>query len=391
MSLSLRTPSDERVIDEVSDKAEPDSPALANSTAASTKPHIALCASYDLREMLSASNQYEFIPFGKADLGILRGIKQSQIDGVLIHFEVGTEGMSEFIDVAGKEFPDLPCFVLCHQNDLKEISRYGWHFIGVRDLTSLSEIEEKLQRALFLFPWLKREVLRKILGVLKTIPSEAASHQRIVRELENPQFSLEHIAQLIKQDLALTAQLLKIVNSAAFLRGKPVQSVDEAVSILGALKLQALIASAWAFFIIDDAVCEGFHPKGEWQHAVEIAERVRKICEEEKVDSQTAETAIIAALLHDLGKLVLAANLPRDYAIVLKNVAKGQSSAWQVENELLGFNHAEVAGCLLGIWGVPLPVAKAVMYHHTDGLVAGPAAFLIQQAHFEKNDASLPK
>jgi len=386
MSLNLKTLFGNHKAAKDADKAELYPAVVARSASAPYRPHVVLCASQRIREHLAASTKYEFIPYGNTNPEILRGIKQSQIDGVLIHYEAGNEKMSDFIDVAGKDFPDLPCFILCNQNDLRKISQYGWQFIVIRDITSLPEIEEKLQRVLFLFPWMRRDALRKVLSALKTIPTEAASHQRIAQELQNPQFDLIHIVELIKQDPALTAQLLKIVNSPAFSRGTSVQNVDEAVMILGALKLQALVASAWAFFLIDDDACKGFHPGNEWKHAVAITDRVRRICEEEGANSQTTETAMIAAMLHDLGKLLLAANLPQNYAMVLERVKMGQGSIWQLEDQLLGFNHAEVAGCLLGLWGVPLPVAEAVMLHHAEDVDAKSVAAIIQKAHAQESE-----
>jgi len=351
-------------------------------------PCVALVASAEVGNCLAASTQFKFIRHGHADPGILGGIQQSAMAGVLIHFEAGAGHVPDFVSCAGRDFPDLPCFILCSQDDQKEVSRFGWQVIAVHDPASVMEIEEKLQRALFLFPWMRSDVFRKILFAIKTIPAESASHQRIARELQNPQFNLEHIAKLIKQDPALTAQLLKIVNSAAFFRSSPVQNVDEAVTIVGAMKLQALVLSAWAFFLIDDGACAGFHPKSEWKHAMEIAERVRHICKTERVKFDLTETAIIAALLHDLGKLLLAANLPHDYARVLEMVDTDHRPAWQVENQILGFNHAEVAGCLLALWGVSLPVARAVLHHHADGLPENSAAGLIQKAHQQQNDPS---
>jgi HD-like signal output (HDOD) protein len=351
-------------------------------------PRVALFASCAVSECLEESAEFQFMPYGKPDPAILSGIKPSEIDGILIHFEGGTGKLAEFIAVARKDFSDVPCFILCDLNNQREVSDYGWQVIAVHDLASLPEIEEKLQRGLFLFPRMRSDVFRKILFAIKTIPAESASHQRIARELQNPQFSLEHIAKLIKQDPALTAQLLKIVNSAAFFRSAPVQNVDEAVTIVGAMKLQALVLSAWAFFLIDDGACAGFHPKSEWKHAMDIAERVRALCKSERVNSDTTETAIIAALLHDLGKLLLAANLPHEYAVVLQKVEKGQGSYWQMENQVLGFNHAEVAGCLLALWGVSLPVAEAVLHHNAGGLPATSPASLIQRAHVLENDPS---
>ena len=373
----------------VIEKSTIESAVAASPVRTQSRPRVMLCAPSGARERLLASKQFEFIPCGKADLEVLKRMHASQIDGVLLHFEVGvaTGTLLEFVNAARTNFPDLPCFTLCNHNDQKEIGKYGWQVIAARDLTSVSEIEQKLQSQMFFFPWLTREVLRNALVTLRTMPAEAASHQHIVKELQNPKFSLEEIAKFIKRDQAITAQLLKIVNSAAFSRGDAVSDVTEAVLILGAVKLQALILSAWAFFMIDESACPGFRPKEEWEHAVLIAAQVRKICEAEGMTSRLTETAITAALLHDIGKLLLAANRPNEYAKVLEGVKLKQATFWQEENELFGFNHAEVAGCLLSQWGVPFAVAQAVILHHADDLEEGSIASLIQKAHTQDAEA----
>ena len=349
------------------------------------KPHLrerfALYASEELRETLSGIKKIEFIRYGRLDDDIFPALSDGQIKGALIHSELDAEKILAWLAIAEQKFPQVPFLILCAQNNQAECSQYGWRTVAVRDWTDAGDIEEQLERTRFLFPAMKRETLRQTLTALKTIPTEAASHQKILQELQHSEFSLEKVTELIKKDPALTVQLLKIVNSAAFSRGTAVQSVEEAVAILGVSKLRALIASAWAFFLIDDHACAGFHPKNEWAHAAKIAEGVKNICQTEAASAQTTETALIAAMLHDLGKLLLAANLPRDYAFILAQVKKEQRPIWEVEEQLLGFNHAEIAGCLLGIWGVPRAVAEAVMRHHAADVATGTPEWMIQQAH----------
>ena len=360
------------------------------------RPRILLCAPAHFSERLAASTQYQFIPCEAADARILREIRKHPFDGVLIHYElgIGNNSVLEFMDVAGEEFRKLPCFVLCKEDDPKEISRHGWRSIGLSDLSSASELEEKLKLELFLFPWMRRDALRNNLAILKIVPPWASRHQHVVRRLRSSQFNLEEAAEFIKRDPVLSAQLLHLAGAAPFSRGKPVENADKAVSIFGAEQLKSLLASAWVFFTNYNYACEGFDPKAEWIHAVEVADQVRKICEYERVDARTTETAITAAFLHDFGKLLLAAKRPNDYAKVLAAVKKGQGPSWQVEDQLLGFNHAEVAGCLLALWGAPLPVAEEVMLHHSDGLEVWSPAYLIQRVHpkhadhFRKNKAS---
>jgi HD-like signal output (HDOD) protein len=185
----------------------------------------------------------------------------------------------------------------------------------------------------------------------------------------------------------LTAQVLKIANAAAFIRESPVQDVNEAVAMVGASRLKALISSAWAFFLMDENVCPGFFPRAEWEHANLIADVVDKRCVTEHVPTEMAETAFISAMLHDLGKLLLAANLPLDYSAILKAAVDKENGVWEAENEMFGFNHAEIGGCLLTLWGLPLPVAEAVLNHHSPDQPEGAASSVIQWAH----DQVLPR
>jgi HD-like signal output (HDOD) protein len=345
------------------------------------KKRIILCGPTAVRERLGEGKEFTFVPYGKAEPTMLATISQTEVNGVVVHFGPENTNAVAFVDQAGEIRPELPCFILCHQRDQVKLAERGWQVITMTEKTGVVEIEDKLARSLFLFPLVKRDSLRRILGVLKKIPTEAANHQKIMRRLQDPQFQMDDVVRMIKQDLALTAQLLKITNSAAFAREKPVQDVNEAVAMLGSARLQALISSAWAFFLMNDNVCQGFFPQKEWEHANIIADLVAKKCTVQQLDAPAAETAFISAMLHDIGKLLLAANLPFDYSAVLKAGETKEDGVWEAENEMFGFNHAEVGGCLLALWGLPLPVAAAVLNHHSRGQPEGTATSLIQWAH----------
>ncbi|MGH9759066.1 MAG: HDOD domain-containing protein, partial [Candidatus Acidiferrales bacterium] len=74
--------------------------------------------------------------------------------------------------------------------------------------------------------------------------------------------------------------------------------------------------------------------------------------------------AVVAALLHDVGKLVLAMRSPQNLARALSGAAEEKKPQFEVEEELMGVSHAEVGAYLLGIWGLPCPVVEAVAHHH---------------------------
>jgi HD-like signal output (HDOD) protein len=108
---------------------------------------------------------------------------------------------------------------------------------------------------------------------------------------------------------------------------------------------------------------------------------VAKRCEALQFNAAATDSAFIGAMLHDIGKLLLAANLPLDYSAVLKAAPTKEFGVWQAENEMFGFNHAEVGGCLLAIWGLPLSLAETVLQHHSQNPPENSPAALIIQAH----------
>jgi HD-like signal output (HDOD) protein len=84
----------------------------------------------------------------------------------------------------------------------------------------------------------------------------------------------------------------------------------------------------------------------------------------EEADLDVAEQAFAAGLLHDLGKLLLAANLPEAFRQAIALAREQGRPVWEAESQVLGVCHAELGACLLGIWGLPAPIVEAVALHH---------------------------
>lgn len=228
---------------------------------------------------------------------------------------------------------------------------------------------DRIERAIVVNQWLTRPEFRMLLPRLRTIPSLPESHRRIVEALRDPEFELQKVAVIIAQDVGLTAHLLKVVNSAALGLANPIHSVSEAIALLGVVRLQSLVMSAWAFSLADERMCRGFSPAAEWEHALAVAQTAEKMAREGKAGAKAIEFAFIAGLLHDVGKVMLAANSPEAYAGILALAEKKKQPLYQTEIEVLGYSHAEVGGCLLGLWGLDLPIVEAVSRHHQPELV----------------------
>jgi putative nucleotidyltransferase with HDIG domain len=186
----------------------------------------------------------------------------------------------------------------------------------------------------------------------------------VVEVLQNPQFDLEQVARLVAQDVGLTAKLLKLVNSAALGLAQPIHSIPDAIALVGAARLQSLVMSAWAFSFADEKMCRGFSPAAEWHHALAVAQAAENLAKERRAKPSLVEFAFVAGILHDVGKVMLAANSPEAYADILALARKQSQPLWQTETQVLGYSHAEVGGCLLGLWGLDLVIVEAVSRHH---------------------------
>jgi HD superfamily phosphohydrolase YqeK len=108
---------------------------------------------------------------------------------------------------------------------------------------------------------------------------------------------------------------------------------------------------------------EGFAEK-LWNHSLRSAIYAKKIALAEKQPHSTVEDAFMAGLLHDAGKLVLAANFADQYRKTLGSVEAGKKLLWKAEKARFGTSHAEVGAYLMGLWGLPDAIVEALAYHH---------------------------
>ena len=160
----------------------------------------------------------------------------------------------------------------------------------------------------------------------------------------------------------MTAQILKIVNSAYFGLPQPTSNIAQALSFLGFETVKNLVLAVGIFSIRDTQT--GRHFTGDpWQHSSGPPiwqERLPRA----KAGRQIVDDAFAAGLLHDVGKLVLASSFPELYQETGRQ-AQERRTEWLIEErDVFGLDHADVGGYLLGLWGLPPAVVEAVTFHH---------------------------
>jgi HD-like signal output (HDOD) protein len=255
--------------------------------------------------------------------------------------------------------------VLCDTSDRSEVAR--WSVTGanpVSQSTDASNLAATINRTARVQEWMTDAGIKKLLALCKKLPAMPKLYSQVSKELSSPNGSIDVVAQLIAQDPVMTAKILQVVNSAFFALGRQVSEPADAVMFLGAERTRSLILLAGVFTQFDGVGCPGFMPEPIWNHSLQVGALARTITMAETKNAKLAEAAFTAGLVHDMGKLILAANVPAMCNSIGQLHKSKQLTQREAETQVLGTTHAELAACLLGSWGLPLPVLEAVAWHH---------------------------
>ncbi|MEW6052057.1 MAG: HDOD domain-containing protein [Candidatus Zixiibacteriota bacterium] len=207
---------------------------------------------------------------------------------------------------------------------------------------------------------MKNDVITKILAEHKDLLSLPQTLSEVLRVARDEKASAKELANVLMKDPALTAKVLRIVNSPFYGVGRVVGTMTQAVVTLGTRTVTALALST-SVYKISDQWKTSIDRIRFWRHSLEVAIAARLIAETSKYPHP--EEAFVAGLLHDLGILILESAFADKYREVWKRAQKeGSLSEW--EDEQFGTNHARVAQFLLEQWRIPQPVCEAVGHHH---------------------------
>ena len=203
---------------------------------------------------------------------------------------------------------------------------------------------------------------REIISKMKSLPSMSGMAAKVLKLLDDPKSSAGEVERLLKQDPSLTANLLKLTNSAYFGFPSKVGSVRQAVVLMGWKNISKLVMAASVNAITDRQIPGyGLPPGMLWQHSIAVSVTSEGLVRELKIAE--SDEIFTAALLHDLGKLVLGGFVEEELEEIEKVAARGVPFQ-MAEQEVLGTDHAEIGGLMLESWSFPTELVNAVRWHH---------------------------
>lgn len=196
-----------------------------------------------------------------------------------------------------------------------------------------------------------------------TLPPLPDTIYRLVSIVGDPSSSLSQIVEAIRYDQVLTAEVLRLCNSAYFGLSRRIESLDDAVRLLGTVKVLQLVIAAHSRAMLSRPQAGYGLPAGAlWLHSVGVALGAQLLGRPMKIPQ--VGLLFTAGLLHDVGKVVLNEFVAKEYVAISQRVVQERIAFSEAEKQVLGFTHPEVGARLAETWSLPPAIVSCVRYHH---------------------------
>lgn len=317
------------------------------------------------RMLRGMRNEWDMV-FAESGEEALRILAEDSFEVVVTDMRMPGIHGAELLKRIQEKFPEVVRIVLSGHLEqeliLKSVQTAHQYLSKPCDADTL---KNTVSRACALRGLLKDKTLKQVVSKIDTLPSLPKLYQEIMAELQSEDASMQRIAEIISGDVSMSAKILQIVNSAFFALPRHIESIAQAVNLLGLQTIKALVLSAQIFRRFENkGVSESFLEK-LWGHSIRTAAFAKAIAKEEDLSRDAVDDAFLAGMLHDVGKLILSTGLSEKYGEILKKAGENGPSLGEIEQEELGTTHGAVGAYLMGLWGFAGNVVEAIAFHHT--------------------------
>ena len=209
-------------------------------------------------------------------------------------------------------------------------------------------------------PELTVESLVKNLPALSSLP---AVIEELETALDKGDASMDDLGEIVKKDTDLTARLLRLANSSFYGFPKGVETVGEALSLIGIEQMKQLLSGSSVIEYFQNIPSDVVNMRSFWQHSIATGIACKVIAVQRRVPDP--ELFFVSGLIHDIGRLVFYLRIPELMEPLFEQYKQDDSRPlYLLEKERFGFDHGQIGGELLKRWDFPNSLVEAVKYHH---------------------------
>lgn len=311
------------------------------------------CREWDVQLAENAQQALDLMADGDAFDLVVSELRLPGMDGV------------QFLGIVRDRFPLTARFALSGRADsesLLKVAAVSQQFVSKpcdpRFLASL------VARTLAIRDHLHSPEMRKMLLSIGSLPSVPALYKAILDEIQSSDPSVRKVGEIISRDVAMSAKVLQIVNSAYVGLGHEVRDPVHAATLLGLEHLKNIALAVGLFSPAGGLKgTKYFDLDHLWKHSLSVADFAKRIAESEVKDRRLIDFSFTAGLLHDVGMIILATRRADLLDEAMYRSRTEHIPLFEAERYLLGVTHAQVGACLLELWGLPDAVVEAIAYH----------------------------
>lgn len=330
----------------------------------------------DSQEVLSALERMLYRMKGKWEVGFalsgnqaLELLAQSHFDAIVTDMRMPEMNGAQLLNEVKRQYPGITRIILSGHSDHELIMQcVGCTHQYLAKPCDARSLVQTLENSFALRSLVADENLNKKIAEIATIPTLPKSYEKLIAELGREESSIDTVAGIISADVGMTTKVLHLVNSAFFGLTSQVASPARAVSLLGLDTVRALVLTVGIFDQFKFSGAELAQLEHIYSHSLSVGALAHKYAVELGLAKQMASDALLAGILHDVGKPVMMLQYSGDYQRA-RELAKSESISFhQAEREILGVTHAEIGAYLISLWGESDVIAEAVAFHHEPSL-----------------------
>jgi HD-like signal output (HDOD) protein len=201
------------------------------------------------------------------------------------------------------------------------------------------------------------------LRCLDRLPKMSPMLTQLLGQLSRRNCEIHELVETVERDPMLSGQILRLANSAIFGRLRPVSSVRHAVAMIGTAALRKFaLGSSISNLFSRTKMARNFSVRRFNVHSVATATLLELLSEQ--LPFESGQDAFLAGLLHDVGKLLIAVSLPKQYDDILALIAVSGATLIEAERDVIGIDHAELSALAISRWELSEGIQSAACDHH---------------------------